>query len=74
MAEKLSDLEEKDLRTYLKKYHKVKDLRVNDRTYEVVNVVEETYSNIATRYFNSNIHTSNKDEAVLAKILMKIKF
>jgi hypothetical protein len=74
MIVKLSDLEEKDLRTYLNKSPKIKDVRFNNRTYEVVNVAEGAYSNIATRDFNSKVHTSNKDGTVLAMLLTGLKF
>jgi hypothetical protein len=39
-----------------------------------VNVAEEAYSNIGTRYFSSKIHTSNEDEAVLTTLLTGLKF
>ena len=80
---RLTPQEKEKLQQFIGQFHQVKQLTVNNRTYEVVQdndavesmiVSEEAMSNTATRYFNSKVHVSNTTECVLAMLLTGLSF
>ena len=72
---RLTESERESLQQFIKKFYVSKQLSVKNRTYEVANhastrQVEEAMNNTATRYFNSKVHVSNKEERILSMLLM----
>ena len=73
---RLTEPERESLQQYIKQFDVVKQLSVKNRTYEVANQatakvqVEHAMNNTATRYFNSKVHVSNKEERILSMLLM----
>jgi hypothetical protein len=73
---RLTEPERESLQQYIKQFDVVKQLSVKNRTYEVANQattkvqVEHAMNNTATRYFNSKVHVSNKEERTLSMLLM----
>ena len=73
---RLTDTEREALQQFIKAFQVSKHLTVKNRTYEVANQVseginvEQAMNNTATRYFNSKVHVSNKEERILSMLLM----
>ena len=76
------------LMKFVKQYPVLKELKVNNRTYEVVSrdenefaccsevstQYEEAYSNTSTRFFNTKTYISNNEERVLTLLLTGLSF
>ena len=73
---RLTDTEREALQQFIKTFEVSKQLLVKNRTYEVAHHVtegvqiEQAMNNTATRYFNSKVHVSNKEERILSMLLM----
>ena len=73
---RLTDSERVSLQKFITQFDVSKQLSVKNRTYEVANKastgepVEQAMNNTATRYFNSKVHVSNKEERILSMLLM----
>ena len=73
---RLTDTEREALQKFIETFEVSKQLLVNNRTYEVAHHVnegvkiEQAMNNTATRYFNSKVHVSNKEERILSMLLM----
>jgi hypothetical protein len=66
----------------LANFEMTKQLIVKNRTYEVASSIElvnqkssyESAMSVATRYFNSKVHVSNREERILATLLTGLSF
>ena len=82
----MSESELNDLKEFLMKYPVMKNLKVNNRTYEIDNkgvevaddvdmsITEAAYQGTAARFFNTKVNVSNQTERILTLLMTGLSF